>query len=273
MTLDDIQEMLKILIVLAPGDACSPWGMPCGHSGLHPQLARNLKIGVAPRSRSGRSSYSLLFSPSCGSGAMFAKCGARAVIIDQGADESQLLGVVQELEVLREVGVHQVPLIFLLVQGSAARDDRDRDDLADLDRIGCIGGAASASVDMTRAILSMPQPIYGLALGEISSTGAMILDACDCILSDLPHENLVSRVLHPNEIAVVCEILSMEVANMNSTEVEKVKERLHFKKLSSRFPALARARCPQGCLQPDTDIFAILDQVKFLPGQRIVIDI
>jgi hypothetical protein len=161
----------------------------------------------------------------------------------------ELLGVVQEFEVLKEVGVCQVPLIFLLVQGSAA----PRDDLAELDRLG------SASVEMTRTILSMPQPIYGLALGEtlgistrgcweletatggamsfnffgsfelfspsyqqkplyiyrvlplcaeyqpqlrISSTGAMILDACDCILSDLPHENLVSRVLHPNEIAL-----------------------------------------------------------------------
>lgn len=193
---------------------------------------------------------------------MVAQCGARAFIIDEGADERELLGVVQEFEVLKEVGVCQVPLIFLLVQGSAA----PRDDLAELDRLG------SASVEMTRTILSMPQPIYGLALGEISSTGAMILDACDCILSDLPHENLVSRVLHPNEIALVCEILSMEVANMNSTEVEKVKERLHWKKLSSRFPALAKARCSQGCLQPDTAISATLDQVRFLPGQRIVID-
>ena len=68
----------------------------------------------------------------------------------------ELLGVVQEFEVLKEVGVCQVPLIFLLVQGSAA----PRDDLAELDRLG------SASVEMARTILSMPQPIYGLALGE-----------------------------------------------------------------------------------------------------------
>ena len=66
----------------------------------------------------------------------------------------ELLGVVQELEALREVGVCKVPLIFLMVQGPAPRD------LADLNRLG------STSVDMTRTILSMPQPVYGLALGE-----------------------------------------------------------------------------------------------------------
>lgn len=76
--------------------------------------------------------------------------------------------MVQELEVLKEVGVCQVPLIFLLVQGSAPRDD-----LGDLDRLG------SASVEMTRTILSMPQPIYGLALGEtlgISTRGCWELE-------------------------------------------------------------------------------------------------
>ena len=69
------------------------------------------------------------------------------------APRMELLRVAQQLEVFRDIGVCQVPLIFLLVQGSA-----DVDRLDHLDH--------GSAVEMTRSILSMPQPIYGLALGE-----------------------------------------------------------------------------------------------------------
>ena len=38
---------------------------------------------------------------------------------------------------------------------------------------------------------------------RLTPAGAAILEACDCILSDSPQENLTTRVLRPTEIASV----------------------------------------------------------------------
>ena len=188
---------------------------------------------------------------------MGARSGARVLIIDESADERDILGLVCELELMKEVSLVDVPLLFFMVQGSTNHQDH----------------LPSSFIHITRAILSLKQPVYGIALGELTPARASILEACDCILSDSPQENLTTRVLRPTEIASVCEILHMEAASMKESDVKKVKERLHLKKLSNRFPALARARCLEGFQHSDFSLFDGFDQVQFLPGGRLVIDI
>ncbi len=61
-----------------------------------------------------------------------------------------ILGLVRELELLKEVSLVDVPLLFFMVQGSTNHQDH----------------LPSSFIQVTRAILSLQQPVYGIALGE-----------------------------------------------------------------------------------------------------------
>lgn len=61
-----------------------------------------------------------------------------------------ILGLVCELELMKEVSLVDVPLLFFMVQGSTNHQDH----------------LPSSFIHITRAILSLKQPVYGIALGE-----------------------------------------------------------------------------------------------------------
>mmetsp|Transcript_128087 Transcript_128087/g.304112 ORF Transcript_128087/g.304112 Transcript_128087/m.304112 type:complete len:165 (-) Transcript_128087:44-538(-) len=142
----------------------------------------------------------------------------RSIIIDQGADDS-LHRAERALQWILSEG-QGVLLVFVVVYGDGSDADGEW-------------------LKLTRGLLSLEQPVYGIAIGAMSDASLALLEACDCVFSSLPQPT-ACRLLHPVEIATVCEIIGTETSGMGFQEIKVVKERLRLRKLRTRFPALAK---------------------------------
>ena len=122
----------------------------------------------------------------------------RSIIIDQGADDS-LHRAERALQWILSEG-QGVLLVFVVVYGDGSDADGEW-------------------LKLTRGLLSLEQPVYGIAIGAMSDASLALLEACDCVFSSLPQPT-ACRLLHPVEIATVCEIIGTETSGMGFQEIK-----------------------------------------------------
>ncbi|CAE7941382.1 unnamed protein product, partial [Symbiodinium necroappetens] len=90
----------------------------------------------------------------------------------------------------------ETPLIYVYIFG---RVDSQRN--PSKDRPCDVHGSLGLS-HVKGLLLSLKQPVYGVALGEIGSAGTSLLEVCDFAISERHIKGTPTRVLQPGEIDI-----------------------------------------------------------------------
>mmetsp|Transcript_69647 Transcript_69647/g.163012 ORF Transcript_69647/g.163012 Transcript_69647/m.163012 type:complete len:178 (+) Transcript_69647:77-610(+) len=155
--------------------------------------------------------------------------GAHTLIFDEGRGQDSLQVLAMELLDLVESRV-ETPLIYVYIFGRVD-NQRNPSKHRPCDVLG-----SWALSQVKGLLLSLKQPVYGVALGEIGSVGTSILEVCDFAISERHIKGIPTRVLLSGEIDLVMTIIAAEAEAMNAEEVAATKTSLLQNKLRIRRP-------------------------------------